>query len=316
MEMSKERRNFVQTDIMAILLATLMVLLAEVTGEKEIIFPEIAALTVGYWVAPKRSWMVNGKRMLFLITISAVIGLLIVLYSNVPLYAQVILAFAISQIVFIFSGTTFAPFISAMVLPVLIQTRTWIYPISAFVLTLIIVLGRVFLNRISIRENEQYEPITTRSKYDLADMLIRIIIVAVVSIIALKMGYRFVIAPPLLVAFTELSRPGNKARNVPIKTIILVTGCAIIGAFTRYIISIKMQLPLYMAAFVIMILVLTIVHLMKMYMPPAGAVAILSLLIPQEAVAFFPLQILAGISIFMIASRLIFARLQNIQRQE
>ena len=157
MEMSKERRNFVQTDIMAILLATLMVLLAEVTGEKEIIFPEIAALTVGYWVAPKRSWMVNGKRMLFLITISAVIGLLIVLYSNVPLY---------------------------------------------------------------------------------------------------------------------------------------------------------------MAAFVIMILVLTIVHLMKMYMPPAGAVAILSLLIPQEAVAFFSLQILAGISIFMIASRLIFARLQNIQRQE
>ena len=48
--------------ISTLLLVGLMVGVAELLNEKEIIFPEITALAVGYMVAEKRSWKVNGKR--------------------------------------------------------------------------------------------------------------------------------------------------------------------------------------------------------------------------------------------------------------
>lgn len=45
--------------ISTLLLVGLMVGIAELLNEKEIIFPEITALAVGYMVAQKRSWKVN-----------------------------------------------------------------------------------------------------------------------------------------------------------------------------------------------------------------------------------------------------------------
>ncbi len=47
--------------ISTLLLVGIMVGIAELLNEKEIIFPEITALAVGYMVAQKRSWKVNGK---------------------------------------------------------------------------------------------------------------------------------------------------------------------------------------------------------------------------------------------------------------
>jgi len=55
-------------DVITLILVTGMVAAAEILGEKEIIFPEITALAVGYMVSEKRSWMVNSLRMLVLIT--------------------------------------------------------------------------------------------------------------------------------------------------------------------------------------------------------------------------------------------------------
>ena len=43
-----------------VLLVALMTLSAEVLHEKEIIFPEITALAVGYMVAKKRSWKIRS----------------------------------------------------------------------------------------------------------------------------------------------------------------------------------------------------------------------------------------------------------------
>ena len=41
----------VERYIFGILMALVMVLIAEISGEREIIFPEICALTIGAWVA-------------------------------------------------------------------------------------------------------------------------------------------------------------------------------------------------------------------------------------------------------------------------
>ncbi|MCR5585661.1 MAG: HPP family protein [Lachnospiraceae bacterium] len=293
-------------DICTLLLVTCMVLAAELSGEKEIIFPEITALAVGYMVSEKRSWMVNSKRMLALITICAVLGVLIVRYMGLPVVVEMIIAFAFAQILFIFGGTTFAPFISAIVLPVMLQTESWVYPVAAFLLTLSVVLFRALLIKLGIRKDEAYTPVTPDLKPDITDALIRIACAAAFIPLAFFTGFKFMAAPPLLVAFTEFSRPGNKARNVPFKTVAVLTGCALAGAVSRYILAIKIGLPLTIAAFVATVLMLVILHMLRMYMPPAGAVTILAMLIPDEAVILFPLQVFLGSAVLLLFSIVFF----------
>ncbi len=297
--------------ICTIFVVAVMVFTAEYADNKEIIFPEITALAVGYMVAKKRSWTVNGKRMLLLITICALLGVGIVRYSNLNIYAEVLLAFTISQILFMYSGTTFAPFVSAIVLPVMMQTTSIVYPIAAFTLTLIIVLFHKLLLWLRIREDQPYNPVMLNSFDDKIDTLLRIICVAILACIAFGTGYRFTIAPPLLVAFTEFSRPRNKTRNKPLKTIFVLTACAVIGASSRYLISLKLNLPLTVGAVAAVTIMLLIVHFTKMYMPPAGAITMLSMIIPEEAIITYPVQIFVGSSLVVIISRLLFMGRQD-----
>ena len=145
--------------VCTIILVALMTLSSELLNEKEIIFPEITALAVGYMVAKKRSWKVNGKRMLSLITVCAILGVGIVRYLNAPILVEVVVAYSFAQVLFMHSGTTFAPFVSAIVLPVMMQTESIIYPISAFALTLLIIIYHNVFIFLGIREDEDYIPV-------------------------------------------------------------------------------------------------------------------------------------------------------------
>lgn len=292
--------------ISTLLLVGLMVGIAELLNEKEIIFPEITALAVGYMVAQERSWKVNGKRMLLLITICATVGVLIVRYSGLALFPQMIIAFSFAQILFMFSGTTFAPFVSAIVLPVMMQTKSFIYPISAVVLTILVIGFHQLFLKMKIREDEEYIPVMLNSKDDIIDTALRIVCVAIVGFVAIYFNYKFIIAPPLLVAFTEFSRPRNKVRNKPIKTVLVISGCALVGSLSRYLFTIKLELPLTVSALIATLIMLLILTYTKMYMPPVGAITILSMIIPQSSVITYPLQIFVGSVVIILLSRVFF----------
>lgn len=292
--------------ITTLFLVGLMVGIAELLNEKEIIFPEITALAVGYMVAQKRSWKVNGKRMLLLITICATVGVLIVRYSGLTLFPQMIIAFSFAQILFMFSGTTFAPFVSAIVLPVMMQTKSFIYPISAVILTILVIGFHQLFLKMKIREDEEYIPVMLNSKDDIIDTALRVVCVAIVGFVAIYFNYKFIIAPPLLVAFTEFSRPRNKVRNKPIKTVLVITGCALVGSLSRYLLTIKLELPLTVSALIATLIMLLILTYTKMYMPPVGAITILSMMIPQSSVITYPLQIFVGSVVIILLSRVFF----------
>jgi hypothetical protein len=112
----------------------LMVGLAEWAGEKEIIFPEMAALTIGMWVIDKRVWKVRRWQMIWMMTAGAVAGVCIVRYSPLPLLCNLCMAFTFAACCLMFSRTTLIPLISACMLPVLLHTETWIYPTAVFFL--------------------------------------------------------------------------------------------------------------------------------------------------------------------------------------
>lgn len=310
--MDKKRR--IITDILTLALVAMMVGLAESLGEKEIIFPEITAMAIGAWVAPQQIWRTNRLRIVLLIAIFAVLGVLLVRYLPLPFYLQVLVAFVIVSVGFLLSGTTFAPVISAMVLPVLLGTTSWVYPLAATVMALIIVIVQWVLERMGLYPHYDFSPLPAPGKQKWLALGKRIVIVAALAALALGVDLKFCIAPPLLVAFTELSAPHSTARQRPLLVVLLITGCAVVGALSRFCLSVWLGWPLAVSAVLATALMLWAKRSLQMYLPPAGAIGILAMLIPQTELWLYPLEILLGSSLLVICA-LVFFRDKK-QRQD
>ena len=63
------KRIRIERYIFAGLMAFLMIAIAEISGEKEIIFPEICALTIGAWISEQQPWMCNKRKMFTLVSL-------------------------------------------------------------------------------------------------------------------------------------------------------------------------------------------------------------------------------------------------------
>lgn len=84
--------------ICSLIMILLMIGVAELLHEKEVLFPEMAALTIGMWIVDKRVWKVKYWQMLLLMTFGACAGVLVVLYSPFVLVINVALAFLCAAI--------------------------------------------------------------------------------------------------------------------------------------------------------------------------------------------------------------------------
>lgn len=290
---------------MILLIVAVMVGAAELLHENEIIFPEITAIAVGALMAPKLAWRTNRIRILLLIMICAVLGVGIVLFLPAALWIKISVAYAISEIIFLCSGTSFAPMISAIVLPVLLGTESPVYLAAALLLTLLILVCHAALEKAGIKPAPAFAPIRA-SRQDWMDALVRLALVAPIAFIVLRLDARFVIAPPLLVAFTEFSRRDSGARKRPVTVVAAITLCAVVGAACRWLIHLKLALPLTLAALVAAVLMIAILSALKAYVPPAGALCILPMLIPAERVPLYPLQICIGACLAMGLSLWVF----------
>jgi len=290
---------------MILLIVAVMVGAAEILQENEIIFPEITAIAVGALMAPKLAWRTNRIRILLLIMICAVLGVGIVLFLPAPLWVKIAAAYAVSEVIFLCSGTSFAPMISAIVLPVLLGTESPVYLAAAFFLTLLILICHAALEKTGIKPPVEFTPVRA-SRQDWLDALVRLALVAPIAFIALRLDMRFVIAPPLLVAFTEFSRRDSGARKRPVTVVAAITLCACAGAACRLGIHLKLGLPLTLAALAAAALMIVILSALKAYVPPAGALCILPMLIPAERVVTYPLQICIGAFLAMGLSLWVF----------
>ena len=293
--------------ICAVILVGGMTAAAVLLNNCEIIFPEIAAIAVGALVAPKFSWNANKLRIFIYITVCAVIGVVLVKWLPLPIWAQMIIAFLLAQILLVNSETSFAPMISAIVLPVMLQTDTPIYIVSAVILTALILLCRMAFEKGKVLEDNEFSPLPKPHWSEYKNVLWRTLFAVVMIIPALLLDFRFIVAPPLLVAFTEFTNPNSKARGTPVKSVALITVCALLGAGLRYIFCINCWLlPLYFVSAITILCVILLMRAVKIYIPPAGAISILAMLIPESAVLWFPLQILIGSTVFMLVAKLIF----------
>ena len=93
---------------------------------------------------------------------------------------------------------------------------------------------------------------------------------------------------------------------MPVKVVAAIALCGLSGAICRSVIHLSLGLPLTLAAVTATVLMILILTKLKAYVPPAGALCILPMLISAEKVAGYPLQILAGAALFMALSLALF----------
>ena len=290
----------------------IMVLISQYFNNPEIIFPEISAIAVGSLVSPKLSWNVNKWRMFLCIVICAIGGVLIVKFIPTPIWIQMVIGYFFAQAFFIFSKTTFAPMISAMVLPIMLQTSTVVYIFSAVGFTALIIAVRTFLEKCGVVSKEKYIKLLSSKLADYTKVIVRSIVVLPIIFCMLEFDWKFAVAPPLLVAFTEFSN-SNKTSSFLFKAVALITGASFLGSMCRYVLTVRLGIPLFISAIIGMIFVILLMNVLKTYIPPAGAVTILAMLIPEKYILIYPLEILFGIILLAVISKFcykfIFAKL-------
>lgn len=310
--MTKHIKNILPAAL-AVLTVMLMTAAAEFSGEKEILFPEIAAIAAGALIAPKFAWKTSKLRLFVLICIGSVLGLLISMFVPLALSVKLCIAFLAASLLFQFSGTTFAPVISSVVLPVMLGTNSVIYPIAAAVLTFLILMERMLTEKLGIAEKSEFSPEPMPDKNALVRLAARWLIGSIAIVLAVGTGFGFAVAPPLLVAFTEFCRKDSAVRKKPAAITLLIAGCALVGAVCRSVFTL-LGWKMFAAAGVTMLIVCIIMKSAKLFVPPAAALSVLAFLISEEAVITYPLQIAAGTVIFVLVGR-IFGKMKSEQVQ-
>lgn len=288
----------------AVLLIGGMVSAADVFQNPEIIFPEAAAIAAGSLLTPQLAWRTDSLRTFVSIAVSAVLGLCTVLWVPGAVWLQMSAAYLLASVLYLLSRTGFAPMISAAVLPVLLQTESPVYPVAACVLTAAVLWMRRLLVRWGVRSDVKFEKLPAPDADSVLQMLVRWLIASAVIFAAIKSGFRYAAAPPLLVAFTEFWKPEAVSRRRPAAVILLVTLSALCAAGIRYLLCVYLSLAPGLAAALTVPAVYFLMKRLSLMLSPAAAAAVLAFLIPEAALGLFPVQVFCGISVFVGASYL------------
>ena len=283
----------------SLVMILLMIGVAEILQEKEIIFPEMAALTIGMWIVDKRVWRIKTGQMLLLMTLSACTGVLLVLYSPFPLVVNIAIAFLFAGISLLFTRASLFPMISACVLPVLLKTESWVYPVSVFVMTLIILVIQRWMEHLGLREKITYEAPERHWRADSLRWIYLMITVFAVASLAIYTSNFYFILPPLLVAYVEFVNSRAGFRNRPVLTVLLLGSGSLVGTLFQLIGYYYLGLSETLVAFFIFIVLFTLFEWLGKFFAPVGAMALIPMLLPKETLPWLPLQASIGALLFI-----------------
>lgn len=292
--------------LFGIILAFLMVLVAEISGENEIIFPEICALTIGAWISEQQPWMTNKRRIFLLMTAAAVFGVLVVRYLPIPMIFQVCACFGFTGFILTISKTNFVPIISACILPVYLRTESWIYPISVSIMAGIIIFVQWLMEKYHFRPINSFSPCEFDIKIQIIKWTKLLAVFGIIALIPFKTDHIYFLAPPLIVMYTELSNPKSPARKRPHYIVGLMSFAALTGCVIKLFLNIYLGIPLFICTAAACIVLFIAINRLKLFFPPAGAILLIPMILDKNLLFLFPFQVFIGAAILCITSIIMF----------
>jgi hypothetical protein len=331
--------------------------LVDLYAEKEILFPEIAALALGFWIMEKPPWRGSWPAVWMSPTLAALTGVLLLRYVPLPPIFLIGIAFILVVLQLKLLRSEVFPAISAAILAIITHATSWLYPLSVGILMAIIVLGKICLDKFSGKRSstdspgfdlpkrkyfffpglfidafaktrrmakQNFRP-TRLGGFSGAKAYIRYVEVLknhrnavgrtfcdaiiywgkvlagvlILSAVALRSGFLFMIAPPLIVAFVELSRVDQPLRRSPGKVVLLLFLGAGSGALWFYLVTEVLHGPLWLFSGLALGTVFCLYRTFETSFPPVAALALLPALVPDVYFWKYPLHVLVGSAIFI-----------------
>lgn len=295
MTMGNEMKRKMSLRILfSVLAIAVMAFAADLLNEKEVIFPEVAALAIGLWIADKRIWNVQAYQVPLLMTISAVLGVLITTYLAVPILLQLTVAFFISAFLMSVLRIPLIPGIAAILLPVLLHTESWLYPLSVAVMTTIMAVGYELMQKYGLKS--QLNPVASREGLTvkaLRTWLIRFLMLLPLFAVATWKGWLFAIVPPLVIILIELTNPKNMFRNRPITLWFTVIAVAAIGTLSRFLLMQTLAFPYFISVSLAFLLSVLLMRRLGLMFPPIPALSVIPFILPSTYF-YFPLEVAFG----------------------
>ena len=285
-----------------------MVGVSELMGEKEIIFPEMAALTIGMWIVDKKVWTVSRLKLVLLMSIGAIVGVCIVRYSPFPLIVNLCISFAFSAICLQVSRTTLIPHISACMLPILLGTESWVYPIAVTVMSLVVVRGQKWMEKNKYRKEITYTPVQRDPKKNCLKWGTLLATIPLIAAIPIHTGYLYCILPPLIVTYVEFSTSKAGFRGRPLETFLLLAIAAVLGSTSQLIGHIYLHLPETVVALFLFICLFILFEWWGKFFAPAGAIALVPMIISPQGLIGYPLQVMVGAALLIFIAMVLFLK--------
>ncbi len=286
-----------------------MVAVAEHFQANDIIFPEIAALAFGAWVMEERPWPGPAWTVWFSPTLGAVTGVAILRVLPFSLVALVGIAFAFVLLELKFFRSAMSPSISAAILPIIAGIHSWTYPAAVCVMTGTIALYAQAADRrkqalcLSSPTAPACRPGHENAARDWVHYAKLLFFVLLVALLTTTFDWVYMMSPPLIVAFVELTHPGSRLRQQSMpRLLLLLATCALAGTVWVAVVVRVCSGPLWLAAGLSVATTFALARGLRLSSPPALALALLPTILPQTVLPVYPLHILVGGAIFIVVS--------------
>ena len=302
--------------LVAIVGVLLMVGAAEFWQEKEIVFPELVALTVGLWIIDKRVWRASGWQVIVLMFFGAVAGVCLVRYSPLPYLLNLCVAFAFAGACLLIFRATLIPLISACALPVLLQTHAWIYPLAVLTLCVILVLMQKLMVRLGLRLPVEYVPANKADWSAVRTWLRLLCFVFLAAALAVVTGCLYLLIPPLLVTFAEMATSAAGFRNRPVQVFVTLVLAVLLGTASQIVGNHWLHLPQVVTAAFVVVCLFLFFRITRRYFAPAGAMAFIPMIVPQGNLVWLPLQAAIGAALFIAVSLVVFQKCHRWSRAQ
>ncbi len=292
-----------------------MVGASEWLGQKEILFPEMAALVLGLWVIDKKIWTVSRPMLVVLMTVCAFFGIFLVRYSPFPVLINIAISFAFTSLCLIVSQSTLIPITSAAMLPVLLGTDSLVYPASVFTMSLLVVSGQWLLEKNKLRHiitSDKKKGSFRHNPKHWARLFFWLVIIAAIPA---STGNLYFIVPPLVVMFIEVSSSSSGVRNRPLQVYTVVIMSAILGTLFQYYLHTILGLPEVYTALLLFLCIFLLFEMAGKPFAPACAIALVPMIIPQEKVPYYPFQVAVGAGIFLFTAMFFFLKCYRWKRE-
>lgn len=285
---------------LAISLVITMFLIVGFTDSKEILFPEIAALAVGAWVMERSPWETTVFKLWFSPTLAALTGVLILKIFPYSPFLMIAGAFILVVAQLKVTRSNVLPSISAAILPIIMQANSWVYPLSVAVFTGLIAVGRVMIGALTKKPSPTVPEIGSHELSGELFYWIKLFFgVMVVTAVALWFNILYMIVPPLIVMFVELSNPNSPLRGRLGGVLLVIAFAALSGVLSLHYLHYVLHYPIWFSSGFALAGLFIVYIVLKLPFPPAAAVCLLPTLLPEGHLWTYIWQVILGAVGFM-----------------